>query len=234
MSILLVEGLTAGYGAQNVLFDVNASINPGEIVSVIGPNGAGKSTLLKVIAGVLKPKSGDICYKNTSLLGMSPRHISAMGMSWVPQEENIFSNMTVLENLEMGAYLLRRSIRDRIDEVCEVFPQLKDRMGQLAGSLSGGQRQMLAVARGLVIRPELLLLDEPTAGLAPNLVLMMLDKIREIKERMGNSVLLVTQTLDAVRLSDRGYLLAAGKMKLEEETESFLANSEVKDLYFGG
>ena len=234
MSMLQVKDLTAGYGAQNVLFDVNASINPGEIVSIIGPNGAGKSTLLKVIAGVLKPKSGDVRYKNTSLVAKNPRHISAMGMSWVPQEENIFATMTVLENLEMGAYLLRGNIRDRIDEVSEVFPQLKDRMGQLAGSLSGGQRQMLAVARGLVIRPELLLLDEPTAGLAPNLVQMMLDKIQEIKERMGSSVLLVTQTLDAVRLSDRGYLLAAGEIKLEEKTESFLSNSEVKDLYFGG
>lgn len=234
MNILLVHQVVAGYGAQDVLFDVSVTIDPGEIVSVIGPNGAGKTTLLKVIAGIIRPRSGDVLLRDESILSRTPQYITTCGVSWVPQEENIFPSMTVQENLEMGAYLVRGDCSDRIGEVCDLFPQLADRMGQLAGSLSGGQRQMLAVARGLMIRPDLLLLDEPTAGLAPNLVQMMLEKIREITVRMGSSVLLVTQTLDAVRLSHRGYLLSAGSIKYQDRTESFLANREVKDLYFGG
>ncbi len=234
MSILNIENLVAGYGAQDVLFNISVSIGKGEIIAVIGPNGAGKTTLLKVISGIIRPKSGDIFYKGESLLGRTPQYITGRGISWVPQDENVFPSMTVRENLAMGAYLLTEDYRDRIDEVCTIFPQLKNRMGQIAGSLSGGQRQMLAVARGLMIHPELLLLDEPTSGLAPNLVQMMLEKIKEITTIMNSSVLFVTQTLDAVRLSARGYLLAAGMIKYEDSTEIFLSNREVKELYFGG
>ncbi len=234
MSILEVRNLVAGYGAQDVLFEVSASIGAGEVVAVIGPNGAGKTTLLKAIAGIIRPRSGDILLRGDSLPGRPPRYITSRGVSWVPQEDNVFSSMTVRENLEMGAFLVRGGIADRVDEVCGIFPQLRDRMGQQAGSLSGGQRQMLAVARGLMTRPDLLLLDEPTAGLAPNLVQMMLERIRRITARMDSAVLLVTQTLDAVRLSDRGYLLSAGVIRYEDRTENFLANREVKDLYFGG
>ena len=232
-NILEIRNLVAGYGVQDVIFDVSLSIGSGEIVAVIGPNGAGKSTLLKVIAGIMTPRRGDILFKGNSLLGSSPWQITSRGIGWVPQENNIFSSLSVRENLEMGAYLVRGNITDRIEEVCELFPQLQKRMGQLAGSLSGGQRQMLAVARGLMTRPELLLLDEPTAGLAPNLVYTMLDQIRQITVRLKSSVLLVTQTLDAVKLSDRGYLLSAGLIKYEDSTDRFLANQEVKDLYFG-
>lgn len=234
MSILQVRDLVAGYGAQDVLFNVSAAIGAGEIVAVIGPNGAGKTTLLKVIAGIIRPRTGDVLFRNEPLAGRSPRYVTSRGVSWVPQEDNVFPSMTVRENLEMGAFLVRGDIADRIEEVCSIFPQLRERMGQRAGSLSGGQRQMLAVARGLMTRPELLLLDEPTAGLAPNLVQMMLERIRRITERMDSAVLLVTQTLDAVRLSDRGYLLSAGVIRYEDRTDSFLANREVKDLYFGG
>jgi branched-chain amino acid transport system ATP-binding protein len=234
MSILTIEKITAGYGAQDVLFNISAYIEKGEIIAIIGPNGAGKTTLLKVIAGIIKPKSGDILFKGKSITGKPPQYITAGGISWVPQEENVFPSMTVRENLEMGAYLLKGDYRNRIDEVCVIFPQLRDRMAQIAGSLSGGQRQMLAVARGLMIHPEVLLLDEPTSGLAPNLVQMMREKIEEITGIMNNAVLLVTQTLDAVRLSNRGYLLSAGAIKYEDETRSFLSNKVVKDLYFGG
>jgi branched-chain amino acid transport system ATP-binding protein len=233
-NILEIRNLVAGYGVQDVIFDVSAAIGSGEIVAVIGPNGAGKSTLLKVIAGIITPRSGDILLKGNSLLGCSPWQITSRGISWVPQDDNVFSSMSVRENLEMGAYLVRGNITDRIEEVCDLFPQLKKRMGQLAGSLSGGQRQMLAVARGLMTRPGLLLLDEPTAGLAPNLVFTMLDQIRQITVRLKSSVLLVTQTLDAVRLSDRGYLLSAGMIRYEDSTDRFLANQDVKELYFGG
>jgi ABC-type branched-subunit amino acid transport system ATPase component len=234
MPILEVRQLTAGYGAQDVLHSVSVAMEQGEIVAVIGPNGAGKSTLLKVIAGVIKPRLGEVLYKGQSLLRRSPQGIVGQGLSWVPQEENVFPAMTVRENLEMGAYTLRGGFADRIEEVCAIFPQLKDKMGQRAGDLSGGQRQMLAVARGLMIHPDLLLLDEPTAGLAPNLVHMMLGKIREIAQLLGNAVLLVTQTIDAVRLSNRGYLLSAGLIRYEAATQALLSNKEVGELYFGG
>jgi branched-chain amino acid transport system ATP-binding protein len=234
VSILQVNELTAGYGVQDVLFGVSLTIEPGEIVAVMGPNGSGKSTLLKVISGVLAARQGEILYKGHSLLGSSPQQIVQQGLSWVPQEENIFPSLTVRENLEIGAYPLRGDFSSRVDEVCTIFPQLHDRMSQTAGDLSGGQRQMLAVARGLMIHPELLLLDEPTAGLAPNLVQVMLEKIREIAVRMGNAVLLVSQTIDSVRLSNRGYLLSAGRIRYEDRTEALLANQEIKDLYFGG
>ena len=234
MSILQVNELTAGYGAQDVLFGVSLSIEAGEIVAVMGPNGSGKSTLLKVISGVLSARHGEILYKGTSLLGSSPQKIVQQGLSWVPQEENVFPSLTVRENLEIGAYAVRGDFSSRVEDVCAIFPQLQDRMNQTAGELSGGQRQMLAVARGLMIHPELLLLDEPTAGLAPNLVQVMLEKIREIAVRMGNAVLLVSQTIDSVRLSNRGYLLSAGRIRYEDRTEALLANQEIKDLYFGG
>jgi branched-chain amino acid transport system ATP-binding protein len=233
-NIMEVRNLVAGYGVQDVLFNVSITVGSGEIVAVVGPNGAGKSTLLKVMAGMITPRSGDILLKGKSLLGCHPWQVTSSGVSWVPQEDNVFSSMSVRENLEMGAYLVRGDISDRIEEVCDIFPQLRERMGQLAGSLSGGQRQMLAVARGLMNHPGLLLLDEPTAGLAPNLVYMMLDQIREITLRLKSAVLLVTQTLDAVKLSDRGYLLSAGVIKYEDITDKFLANQDVKELYFGG
>lgn len=234
MSILQVNELTAGYGAQHVLFGVSLRIEPGEIVAVMGPNGSGKSTLLKVISGALAARQGEILYKGKSLLGLSPQQIVQQGLSWVPQEENIFPSLTVRENLEIGAYPIKGGFENRVDEVCTIFPQLRDRMTQTAGDLSGGQRQMLAVARGLMIHPELLLLDEPTAGLAPNLVQIMLEKICEIAAWMDNAVLLVSQTIDSVRLSNRGYLLSAGRIRYEDRTEALLANQEIKDLYFGG
>jgi len=234
MSILRVDEITAGYGSQDVLFDISLKVEKGEIVCVMGPNGAGKSTLLKVIVGIIKPGNGKVILKDQNITGEAPQRIVGKGVSWVPQEENIFPSMTVKENLDMGAYSLKMDFRERIDEVCEIFPQLSDRMGQLAGNLSGGQRQMLAVARGLMTHPELLLLDEPTSGLAPNLVHVILDRIREIADRLKNSVLLVTQTMDAVRLSNRGYLISAGIIRYQGRTEELLSNPEVKELYFGG
>lgn len=233
MSLLQVKDLTAGYGAQDVLFGISLLIEPGEIVAVIGPNGSGKSTLLKVICGVLSGRQGEIFYKGKPMLGRSPQQIVQQGLSWVPQENNVFPSLTVRENLEIGAYVIKGDFRNRLDEVCTIFPQLRERMFQTAGDLSGGQRQMLAVARGLMIHPELLLLDEPTAGLAPNLVQVMLERIREIASQMGNAVLLVSQTIDSVRLSNRGYLLSAGRIRYEDRTEALLANQEIRDLYFG-
>lgn len=234
MRLLTVKTITAGYGVQDVLFDVSVEVDHGEVVAIIGPNGAGKTTLLRAVVGIIKPKTGDITFKDRSIVGMEPEHVVRMGLGWVPQEENIFPSMTVAENLEMGAYILEGDLRERFDEVSAIFPALGERMGQPAGRLSGGQRQMLAVARGLMLRPDLLLLDEPTAGLAPNLVRMMLGKIKEVTNRLKRAVLLVTQTIDALRLCQRGYLLSAGEIKYVNSTDELLRNQEVRDLYFGG
>lgn len=234
MSLLAVKRITAGYGVQDVLFDVSMEVDHGEVVAIIGPNGAGKTTLLRAVVGMIKPKAGDIIFKDYSVVGMEPEHVVRMGLGWVPQEENIFPSMTVAENLEMGAYTVAGDLEERFGEISAIFPALAERMRQPAGSLSGGQRQMLAVARGLMLRPDLLLLDEPTAGLAPNLVQMMLGKVKEITDRLRRAVLLVTQTMDALKLCQRGYLLSAGEIKYADSTEKLLDNQEVRDLYFGG
>lgn len=234
MPILDVKQIDAGYGSQQVLFHVSLSVEQGEIVTILGPNGAGKSTLLKALAGILNPQQGEILLNEQPIHTLEPHQIASMGLSWVPQEENVFPTMTVKENLEMGAYLLPGDPKERIEEVCVIFPQLTERMGQIAGNLSGGQRQMLAIARGLMLRPSILLLDEPTTGLAPNLVHIMLGKIREITKRLGSAVLLVTQTLDAVRFCQRGYLLTAGEILYADTQADLLANENVHDLYFRG
>lgn len=233
MSLLSVNNLSAGYGEVDVLHEVSLEIEEGELVSTIGPNGAGKSTLLRSISGVLTPDGGSLELDGTDVTGFNPEETIRMGMSYVPQDDNIFPSLTVRENLEMGAFTLEGDFEDRIDEICDIFPQLRERMGQKAGTMSGGQQQMVAVGRGLLIRPKLLLLDEPTAGLQPSLVKMMLDKVEEINE-LGVTVLLVAQTIDALRLASRAYLLSAGEMVLSGETEELLETERVRDLYFGG
>ena len=234
MSLLEVQHVTAGYGVQDVVFDVSLEVAQGEIVALIGPNGSGKTTLLRAIVGVIQPKSGSILLKGNSIVGLQTEHIVRQGLGWVPQEDNIFPTMTVAENLQIGAYLLKGDLTERLEEVSAVFPILGERMNQVAGRLSGGQRQMLAVARGMMMRPELLLLDEPTAGLAPNMVKMMLEKIHEVTELLKRAVLLVTQTIDALNLCQRGYLVSAGEIKYTDTTERFLTNAEVNKLYFSG
>ncbi len=233
MSLLRVNNLSAGYGEVDVLHRASLEIDEGELVSTIGPNGAGKSTLLRSISGVLTPDGGSLELNGTDITGSNPEETIRMGMSYVPQDENIFPSLTVRENLEMGAFTLEGDFEDRIDEICNIFPQLRERMGQKAGTMSGGQQQMVAVGRGLLIRPKLLLLDEPTAGLQPTLVKMMLSKVEEINES-GVTVLLVAQMIDALRLASRGYLLSAGEMVLSGETEELLDTERVQDLYFGG
>jgi len=233
LSLLNINNLSAGYGEVDVLHGISMDIDEGELVATIGPNGAGKSTLLRSISGVIKPDEGQLELGGTDITGSEPEDTIRMGMSYVPQDENIFPSLTVRENLEMGAFTLEGDFEDRIDEICTIFPQLRERMGQKAGTMSGGQQQMVAVGRGLLIKPKLLLLDEPTAGLQPSLVKMMLSKVEEINDR-GVTVLLVAQTIDALRLANRAYLLSAGEMVLSGETEELLDTDRVQDLYFGG
>lgn len=233
MNQLSVEGVSAGYGEVDVLHQISIALNKGELVAVIGPNGSGKTTLLRTISGVLKPTKGKITFDGNDITNDPPELMIRKGLSYVPQDEHIFSSLTVRENLEMGAFALTENFEDRIGEVCSIFPQLKTRMKQKAGDMSGGQQQMVAVGRGLIVKPKLLLLDEPTAGLQPSLVKMMLGKVEEINE-LGVSVLLVAQTIDALQLSSRGYLLSAGKISLTGKTKELLDQEKVQDLYFGG
>lgn len=233
MSLLNANDLSAGYGKVDVLHGVSLEMDEGELVATIGPNGAGKTTLLRTISGVLSIDGGNLEFNGTDITDNDPEETIRMGMSYVPQDDNIFPSLTVKENLDMGAYTLTGDFSDRIDEICEIFPQLKERMGQKAGTMSGGQQQMVAVGRGMLIRPKVLLLDEPTAGLQPSLVNMMLEKVEEINQ-LGVAVLLVAQTVDAVRLAKRAYLLSAGEMALSGETSDLLETDRVKDLYFGG
>ncbi|MBS3792934.1 ABC transporter ATP-binding protein [Candidatus Bipolaricaulota bacterium] len=233
MNILTVDGVTAGYGDMEVIFDITAEIESDDLVAVIGPNGAGKSTLLKTIVGAVPAKKGKIEFKDQEVTNWAIDKVVKRGLSWVPQDDHIFPTLTVEENLDVGAYTYFGDYSDRIERVWSFFPQLKSRMNQVAGDLSGGQQQMVAVGRGLMTEPDLLLLDEPTAGLAPNLIKMMHEKIGDINES-GVTVLLVAQSLETFRASNRGYLLTSGEIKYSGDTDELLDNPEVRDLYFGG
>ena len=232
--ILTVDGLTTGYGESDVLTDVSIHLSKGEIISVIGPNGAGKSTLLKAIFGFLPPKLGSISFLNEQIGGLKPDAIVKKGISYVPQIENIFPSMTVQENLEMGAFIREDDFRERVTEVYELFPMLKEAEDRRAGNLSGGQRQLVALGRALMLDPDVLLLDEPSASLAPLFVSMIFEKIQQIN-KSGVSIILVEQNArEALGMAHRGYVLAAGKNAMEGEGKALLADENVGRLYLGG
>ncbi len=232
--ILKVDNTTAGYSEIDILHDVSIVLEAGEIVSVIGPNGAGKSTLLKAIFGCLKPKKGKVIFKNEDITGMSPEKIVKKGISYVPQVENIFPSLTIHENLEMGAFIRTDNYSSRMNEIYDLFPDLKKRRNDKAGLLSGGQRQMVAMGRALMLDPAVLLLDEPSAGLAPKLVSMIFERIKDINST-GVAMLLVEQNArEALAMARRGYVLATGKNVLDGDAKTILANKEVARLYLGG
>ncbi len=232
--ILKVEDITAGYGSADILKGVFLELMEGEIVSIIGPNGAGKSTLLKAILGFLKPSKGKILLKGENIDKLKPDMIVAKGVSYVPQVQNIFPSLTVQENLEMGAFLRNDNIAVRMQEMFELFPILRERRNQKAGQLSGGQRQLVAMGRALMLDPQVLLLDEPSAGLAPLFVEMIFEKVKDINSS-GVSIVLVEQNaIEALTLSHRGYVLATGKNVMDGEAKALLENEEVGRLYLGG
>lgn len=233
MSLLQVDEVIAGYGETEILHSVSIAVGQGEIVTIIGPNGSGKSTLLKAILGLVRPKSGQVTFKGEDITGIAPERIVRKGICYVPQSSNVFPSLTVHENLEMGAFVRTDDFQQRLEEVYDLFPDLTGRRGERAGRLSGGQRQMLALARALMLDPILLLLDEPSAGLAPNLVNLVLEKIIGINST-GVAILLVEQNArEALKLSSRGYILASGQNQLEDRGERLLENPEVARLYLG-
>lgn len=231
---LQVRELNAGYGKIPVLRDVSFRVREGEIVTIIGPNGAGKSTLLKTISGLISPSSGEITFKGQSIQGLAPHLVAKAGISHIPEGRRLFANMTVMENLLMGAYASRDNLKMGVlDEVFEMFPVLKEREKQKAKDLSGGQKQMLAVGRGLVSKPTLLMLDEPSLGLAPMLVDSIYEKLRTLRER-GLTVLLVEQNVNyALELAVRGYVLENGRIVMEGSSEELADSEHVKEHYLG-
>jgi branched-chain amino acid transport system ATP-binding protein len=236
-NMLEIKNLTVGYGAISALHGISLSVKTGSIVTLIGSNGAGKTTTLKSISGLLVPKSGEILYAGKNISGLPPHLIVRRGLSHVPEGRMIFANLTVLENLQMGAYLIRDqdTIRRELEFVFITFPRLKERAAQIAGTLSGGEQQMLAIGRALMARPEFLMLDEPSLGLAPLLVKTIFEKIVEINRERGLTILLVEQNANrALEISSFGYVLETGKITLQGDTESLRANPQVRSAYLGG
>ncbi len=234
--ILNVDNISVHYGAINALRDVSFSLDQGEIVALIGANGAGKSTSLNTISGLLHPSSGSVKYLDREISKTSPQEIVNLGIIQVPEGRKIFAKMSVWENLEMGAYTVkdRKLIEERYEMVYQRFPRLKERRNQPGGTLSGGEQQMLAIARGLMAGPKVLLLDEPSMGLAPILVEQIFDIIREINDS-GTSILLVEQNaLMALAIADRGYVLDTGKVVLQGPADDLLHNPTVINAYLGG
>lgn len=234
MSLLEVSNVVAGYGETEILHGVSIAIEKGQIVTIIGPNGSGKSTLLKTIFGLLQPKKGRVRFRKEDITGIAPEVVVRKGLSYVPQSSNVFPSLSINENLEMGAFVRTDDFRQRLEEVYGLFPDLAERRKDRAGTLSGGQRQMLALARALMLDPVLLLLDEPSAGLAPNLVNSVFEKILGINSA-GVAILLVEQNArEALGLSSWGYVLASGQNQLEDRGENLLKNPEIVKLYLGG
>jgi ABC-type branched-subunit amino acid transport system ATPase component len=234
MIILEAENITAGYTTEvNILYDVSLLLKSGQIVSVIGPNGAGKSTLLKTIFGILKPTKGKISLKNEDITGLKPDKVAKKGISYVPQVNNVFPSLTIQENLEMGAFLREDDYSQRLKEIYQLFPILGERKKQKAGQLSGGQRQMVAMGRALMVDPQVLLLDEPSAGLAPNLVEMIFEKIIDINNTGVSMIIVEQNACEALKMADHGYVLAMGRNVLDDTGDALLANEEVASCYLG-
>lgn len=234
--MLEVENLNVHYGAIHALKGVSFHLEEGEIVALIGANGAGKSTTLNTISRLNKPTSGDIRYRGASIVETPPQDIVTRGIVQVPEGRRIFPKMSVVENLEMGAYIHndRKRIEDDMEKMFVKFPRLRERRKQLGGTLSGGEQQMLAIARGLMAHPHLLLLDEPSMGLAPIIVEQIFDTIQEINQQ-GTSILLVEQNAQmALSIADRGYVFETGKIVLEGDADKLLEDPMVKEAYLGG
>jgi branched-chain amino acid transport system ATP-binding protein len=235
-SVLKVDGLIAGYGGGDVLRGVSLEVPEGGITCVVGPNGAGKSTLMASISGLLRPRLGSMMLSGQNLVGRSPRQILRLGVVQVPQNHSLFRDMTVWENVELGGYILgdRALIARRITAVFDVFPQIADWSGQKAGSLSGGQQRLVEFARALMLEPKLLLLDEPSMGLAPKILRTVFDAIRQMNAA-GTTILLVEQNARAgLRLSSHGVVMENGRVRLSGTGREVLENPEIGALYLGG
>lgn len=233
-NILEIKNLVVSYGGIEAVKGIDLTVEEGKIVTLVGSNGAGKSTTLKSIAGLVKPKSGDILFNGQSLLGKSTDQIVSTGVTLVPEGRRVFPNLTVEENLRIGAYLRKDSIKEDMEKVYELFPRLKERRMQVGGTLSGGEQQMLAMGRALMSEPKLLMLDEPSMGLAPLLVEQIFEIIQSL-HKAGSTILLVEQNAQmALQIADRAYVLESGRITLSGTGAELMASESVKRAYLGG
>ncbi|HEV7484768.1 MAG TPA: ABC transporter ATP-binding protein [Thermoanaerobaculia bacterium] len=234
-SLLSVSNLEVSYGNIPALRGIDLDVNKGEIVTLIGANGAGKTTTLRTISGLLKPKVGEVTYDGRNITGIKPHVITAMGVSHVPEGRGIFANLTVNDNLELGAYLRKDKIKQsEYERIFTLFPVLKERIKQSAGTLSGGEQQMLAISRALMSKPQVLLLDEPSLGLAPQMVQTIFRVIKEINAE-GTTILLVEQNAHmALVTAHRGYVMETGRIVLTDDTKALLSSDRIKKAYLGG
>ena len=231
--MLKIKDLNINYGGINAVHDVSFEVEEGSIITLVGANGAGKSSILRSIAGVVTPKSGTIEFCGEDITGKSAEQVVKKGITLVPEGRRIFPDLTVLENIRIGAYLRKDNLDDDINWVDDLFPRLKERSWQMAGTLSGGEQQMLAVARALMSRPKLMMMDEPSLGLAPLIVRDIFTIIKEINKN-GVTILLIEQNANmALKTADRGYVLETGRVKIEGTGAELLANEEVKKAYLG-
>ena len=236
MSLLSIEKINSGYGEIQVLLDISMHINDGEVVSIIGANGAGKSTLLKTISGLIVPEAGSIQFDGETISGMSPDEIVNRALIHVPEGRRLFSLMSVYENLEMGAYSKRAeaNFKENLQAVYQLFPRLQEREKQLAGTLSGGEQQMVAIGRGIMAQPRVLMLDEPSLGLAPVLKIDIFAAIKKITDEFGTTIVLVEQdVVNSLAISDRAYVMEQGQVVLEGTSAELMDDPQIKKAFLG-
>ena len=234
MYLLCAENITCGYDTIDILTDCNINVKKGEISSIVGPNGAGKSTAMKAIFGLLPTKKGKIIFDGEDISNLQPQERVVRGMGYVPQTNNIFTSLTVIENLEMGAFIINKDFKNMIEYVFNLFPVLKDKQNQPAGELSGGQRHQVAVGRALMTNPKILMLDEPSAGVSPIIMEGLFNKIKEISSQ-GTGVIMVEQNAkQALEISNMGFVLNQGKNLYTDAGKTLLANKEVRQAFLGG
>ena len=234
MSFLIGESMTCGYGGADILHSCTVGVDPGEIAVVVGPNGAGKSTAMKAMFGMLDLREGRVMLDGSDISALAPQERVLHGMGFVPQNNNVFTSMTVEENLEMGAFIRRDDISDTMAQVYDLFPLLRDKRRQPAGELSGGQRQQVAVARALMTQPKILMLDEPTAGVSPIVMDELFDRIIEVA-RTGIAILMVEQNAkQALNIADKGFVLVQGRNAYTDTGAALMANAEVRRAFLGG
>ena len=234
MISLIGKDITAGYGGADIIKNVNLYVNEGEIVVIVGPNGAGKSTVMKSILGMLNLSSGSVDFSGKVITNMLPQDRVSLGIAFVPQTQNVFTGMTVQENLEMGAFLRQDNITDTIDQIYELFPVLKEKRNQSVGELSGGQRQQVAFGRALMTMPKILMLDEPTAGVSPIVMDDLFSRIIEVG-KTGVGILMVEQNAkQALGIANRGYVMVNGENRIEGTGQELLNNPDVRKSFLGG
>jgi len=232
--MLKLDKLQVGYGSIQVLWDVTMEVEKGEIIALLGPNGAGKTTTLRSVLGLLPPMSGEIIFKDKKLNGMETHEIAKLGLAYVPEDRRLFPGMTVMHNLLMGGYSLDKEELDKnLEDVFELFPRLKERTDQYAGTMSGGEQQMLAIGRGLMSGPEMIIVDEPSLGLAPQLVEDVFEVCRDLRER-GVTILIVEQNVNkTLKNSDRAYVLEQGEINMKGKSSELIKNDHIKQSYLG-